>query len=338
MLRIIKCTKTGELTESQDATLIKEALASPTCLLWVDMEDPGDEEIDILLETFQFHPLAVEDVVMDTSIAKLDIFENYAFLNLHRLFYSFEKESCDRRDFEVFFSEKYIVTVHESNLGRTFARTREKIKENPKKTLAVSPSYVLIRLLELAVKDYLPVMEEWQENLDAIEQQVLAGDHDKILSQILRFKKLVATMRKSLVPEREIITQLYENPNLPWIPRKAQPYFKSAIDDVNALFQELESLGEHAKSVFDVYAAVLTIKMTESSNKLNFVMQRLTVAATIFLPLTFIVGVYGMNFEYMPEFQWPGFYYILWGIMILLVAGMLLFFKMKGWIGTPKEE
>jgi len=333
MLRILTCNKNGELVESQDSGIIRDVLADPQLNVWIDMEDPGDEDIDVLLEVFHFLPLAVEDVVIDTSIPKLDVFENYAFLNLHRVFYSFEKENCDRRDFEVFFSDKYIVTCHESNLGRTFARTREKIKDNPKKTLGVSPCYVLLRLLELAVKDYMPVMEEWQDNLESIEQQVLKGTaKDDILDQILKFKKLVATMRKSLMPEREIISELYDNPNLPWIPHKAQPYFKSAIDDVSALFNELESLGEHAKSVFDVYAAVLTIRMTESSNKLNYIMQRLTIAATIFLPLTFIVGVYGMNFDDMPELRWPGFYYILWGLMIGLVTGMIVFFKKRGWI------
>ncbi|MCC6272045.1 MAG: magnesium and cobalt transport protein CorA, partial [Deltaproteobacteria bacterium] len=108
--------------------------------------------------------------------------------------------------------------------------------------------------------------------------------------------------------------------------------FKTAMDDMNALLQDLDSLREHAGAVFDVYAAVLTIKMTESSNQLNFVMQRLTIGATIFLPLTFIVGVYGMNFEYMPEFKWPGFYYILWGLMISLAVGMIVFFRKKKWI------
>jgi len=176
-------------------------------------------------------------------------------------------------------------------------------------------------------------MEEWQDNLESIEQQVLKGTaKDDILDQILKFKKLVATMRKSLMPEREIISELYDNPNLPWIPNKAQPYFKSAIDDVSALFNELESLGEHAKSVFDVYAAVLTIRMTESSNKLNYIMQRLTIAATIFLPLTFIVGVYGMNFEYMPELRVWWAYPLLWAIMIAIGGGMYVYFRRRRWI------
>ncbi|HCU23387.1 MAG TPA: magnesium and cobalt transport protein CorA, partial [Deltaproteobacteria bacterium] len=112
----------------------------------------------------------------------------------------------------------------------------------------------------------------------------------------------------------------------------ARPYFKSAMDDMNALLQNLEALREHANSVFDVYAAILSIRLNESSHQLNYVMQRLTIGATIFLPLTFIVGVYGMNFEDMPERHWQGFYYILWALMISLVVGMLIFFRKKKWL------
>lgn len=332
MLHLLISNKNGDLQESQDIAKVREALGNPAVNFWVDIEDPTDEEIDLLLETFKFHPLAVEDVILDISAPKLDIYDGYVFLNLHRVFYNFETECCDRRDFEIFFSNHFIVTVHEKNLSRTFTHTREKIKDSPKKTLGLEPSYVLLKILELAVKDYQPVMQEWQDTLEAIEQQVLAGQKDHILDQILKFKKLVATMRKSLLPEREVVKMLYENPSMPFISNKARPYFKSAVDDFNALLQDLEALRDHAGNVFDVYAAVLTIQMTESSNKLNFVMQRLTIAATIFLPLTFIVGVYGMNFEYMPEFRWPGFYYILWGFMISLSVGMIAFFKKKKWL------
>jgi magnesium transporter len=335
MLNILICSKSGEITETQEISKLKAAFGDPELHLWVDMEDPNDEEIDLLLEVFHFHPLAIEDVIMDISMPKMDMYDTYAFLNLHRVFYNFETETCERRDFEVFFSEKFIITVHEHNLSRTFAATRERIKENPKRTLGEEPCYVLLKLLELAVKDYQPVMQEWQDTLEDIEQRVLKGgekQEDRILDHILKFKKLVATMRKSLLPEREVIKQLYENPSLSYISKKARPYFKSAIDDFNSLMQDLENLREHAGAVFDVYAAVLTIKMTESSNKLNFVMQRLTIAATIFLPLTFIVGLYGMNFKDMPEYQWEGFYYILLGGMLVLVTGMVWFFKRKKWL------
>jgi magnesium transporter len=317
---------------TQDVERLKAAKQNNSHFIWVDIEEPSEDEVDVLLDVFNFHPLSIEHVLLGVGMAKLDVYDDYAFLALHRLFYKFETETCERREFEVFFSERFIVTVHGKNLSRTFATARQRVQDRPKETLGASPSYVLLNLLELAIKDYQPVMAEWEDTLEDIERQVLKGAKEQVLDQILKFKKLVATMRKSLLPEREVYKQLNEKYVVPFVKPVARPYFKRVVDDMNALLQDLEALREHAASVFDVYAAVLTIQMTESSHQLNFVMQRLTIAATIFLPLTFIVGVYGMNFEDMPEFQWKGFYYILWGLMISLVVGMIVFFKKKKWV------
>lgn len=332
MHTIYICPPSGGLIETQDLEQLKSALEEQKANVWVDMEDPSEDEVDLLLDQFNFHPLAIEHVLLGVGAARLDVYDRYAFVALHRMFYNFETETCEKREFQVFFSERFIVTSHGKNLARTFNSARQRVKDCPRDTLGDSPSYVLLHLLELAIKDYEPIMEEWQENLEEIEQQVLKGANKDVLEEILKFKKLVGTMRKNLLPEREVFRQLDDKHVIPFITAEARPYIKSAMDDMNALLQELETLREHAGSVFDVYAAVLTIRMTESSNQLNYVMQRLTIGATIFLPLTFIVGVYGMNFEDMPEFHWAGFYYVLWGLMIALVAGMLIFFKKKKWI------
>lgn len=332
MRSIFICPPDGSLVETQDLEVLKTALEDKRANIWVDMEDPSEDEVDFLLEYFNFHPLAIEHVLLGVGAARLDIYDRYAFLALHRMFYNFDTENCEKREFQVFFNDRFIVTSHGKNLSRTFNAARQRVKDCPRDTLGDSPSYVLLHLLELAIKDYEPIMEEWQENLEEIEQQVLKGANKDVLEEILKFKKLVGTMRKNLLPEREVFRQLDDKHVIPFITTEARPYIKSAMDDMSTLLQELEALREHASSVFDVYAAVLTIRMTESSNQLNYVMQRLTIGATIFLPLTFIVGVYGMNFDDMPEFQWPGFYYILWGLMIALVLGMLMFFKKKKWL------
>ncbi|MFO1519410.1 MAG: magnesium/cobalt transporter CorA [bacterium] len=330
MLHILLFSETGQLVETHDLKLLEEAL-NDRRRVWVDLDEPTDSELEILDSVFRFHPLAVEDVKSMAGVPKINLYETYAFLVLHRVFYHFDREECERREFEVFFSEQFIVTIHRAHLARTFGTARERVREEPQETLGKGTPYVLFHLLDLAVKDHEPVIEQWQEMLEEIEHQVLKGAHEKILDQILQFKKLVTTMRKNLLPERDVIKQLYEK-SLPCISAEARPYFKNVLDDMQVLLQELESLKEHAASVFDVYAAMLSIKMTESSNNLNFVMQRLTIAATIFLPLTFIVGVYGMNFDYMPEFHWKGFYYLLWFIMIGVAGGMIFFFKKKKWL------
>lgn len=332
MKYIFLCTPEGQLTETEDVEQLKNALATGSHRIWMDLEDPTDEEIGMLSAVFNFHDLAVEQVIREVQIPKLSLYENYAFMVLHRVFYNFDKEECERREFEVFFSDKFIVTTHTKQLSRTFALARQMVREAPKDLLGKGTAFVLLRLLSLAIKDYLPVIEEWQDTLDDIEHDVLMGKHGKILDKILQFKKLVSTMRKSLLPERDVIAQFHEKTNGTFLAPEARRRFHSLMGEWQALLRDLDSLKEHASAVFEVYAAMLTIEMTEANNKLNYVMQRLTIAATIFLPLTFIVGVYGMNFQEMPEYHWGGFYFILWGLMITLVVSMVLFFKKKKWL------
>jgi len=330
MIFISILSEQGELTQTQDIELLKKALAG-NAVVWLDLESPSAEELDLLTSPFHFHPLNIEDVRKDVGIPKIDVHDRYVFLTLHRIFYHFKEETCERREFEVFLGEHFLVTIHQNHLARTFATAREQIKQNPRDTLGRGTAQVFIKLLELAIHDYFPVIEQWQERLDEIESAVLRGEDKQILDEILQFKKLVATMRKNLLPEREILIQLYDR-HIPWLNSRMRPYFKHLVDEMNALLHELDLLKEHAKSVFDVYAAMLTIRMTESSNQLNFVMQRLTIAATIFLPLTFLVGVYGMNFEFMPELHWKGGYYLIWALMLGIAGSLIYFFKKKKWL------
>ncbi|MBL7686285.1 MAG: magnesium/cobalt transporter CorA [Deltaproteobacteria bacterium] len=330
MIKILICSATGELTETEDLEQLSHAIQSQQ-KVWVDFEDPTNTDLNILETVFHFHPLTIEEAKQDVGAPKIDLYDGYAYLVLHRMFYHFETEECERREFDVFISNHFLITLHKSHLSRTFNHLRENIKLNAVESLAKDPSYVLYQLIDLAIKDHDPVIEEWQEMLEEIEHQVLKGTEENILDQILQFKKLVSTLRKNFIPEREVLKQLHEK-NLPFISNEIKPYFKSLVDDMNLLLQELDELKEQAASVFETYAAMLTLKMTEASNKMNFVMQRLTIATTIFLPLTFIVGVYGMNFENMPEMHWKYSYYAVWGTMILLVIAMIFFFKKKKWI------
>lgn len=332
MIHILITNAQGELSQTQDLEILRNTLNKSDHHVWVDLDEPDDKELQILKSVFHFNSHTIKDVKRQVEIPKITIFEKYAFMVLHRVFYHFETEKCEAREFEVYISDRYLVTVHLSHLSRTFATTREKIKESPRDTLHHSCGHVLFHLLENTIRDYLPVIETWQDDLENIEQTVLKGAHEKILDQILQFKKLVATLRRSLLPEKEVIRQLSEKVTTLFLSQEDHFLFKSVMDDMNNLLHELDNLKDHAASVFAVYTAILTIKMTEASNQLNFIMQRLTIAATIFLPLTFIVGVYGMNFDYLPELHWKYGYYLVWGFMAALSIGMVAFFKKKKWV------
>ena len=332
MIHIILWGETGEVIKTKDISLVKKALSDKQQRFWVDFDTPTKEELLHLGEIFHFHPLTLRAVREFVGIPKIDVYDDYLFLVLHRVFYHFETETCEMREYEVFFSNQFVVTTHQAHLSRTFQLTRDQICEHRTELGQHGTSYLLFRLLSLALQDYKPAVENWQDTLDSIEHSVFENNGNNVLEKILEFKKLVTHMRRCLLPEREVLIGLYENRNLNFFVRGTHPYFKVVLDSMNILMREIEGLRDHATSIFDIYSAMLTIKMTESSHRLNYAMQRLTIAATIFMPLTFIVGVYGMNFDVMPELHWKWGYYLLWGIMIGSTLGMIMFFKRKKWL------
>lgn len=330
MIHLLLWSEDGDWVETDDTgkdvvAALKKALAEKKHRVWLDVCDPSETDLKLLKELFHLHPITIRAIRERLDNPKLDIHDDYIFLVLHRIFYHFQTERCELREFEVAIADRFIITTHTNQLSRTFATAREKVLENRRECSTHGTSYILFRLLNLSIQDYLPALEEWQDALDEMEQQVLKKIRDQVLEKILDFKKLVSRMRKRLIPERDVLRELYENRNLPCVPQSMRPYFKVIMDNMNAVFLDLEALRDHAKSVFDVYA-------TMQSHHLTFVMQRLTIAATIFLPLTFIVGVYGMNFDTFPELHWKGSYFVLWGIMLILSFGMLYFFKKKKWL------
>ena len=332
MLHIFLWTQDGKILQTKDPTLLQKSLADPTQYFWLDLDAPTEEELSLLDELFHFHPLAIKAVKELVGIPKIDIYENYILLVLHRVFYHFESEECELREFEVFFSERFIVTIHPTQLSRTFQSARDQVQEHPHELGQHGTSYLLFRILSMAIQDHKPAIKAWQDMLDKIEEKVFQNVNDSILENISEFKKLVSRMRKSLLPEYEVLKNLYEDKEVTLIVKKIRPYFKMVLDNMNALLNELDSLRDHANSIFDIYAAMLTIRMHESSNQLNFIMQRLTIAATIFLPLTFIASIYGMNFKFMPELQWKWGYILVLGIMVVSTSAMIYFFRRKKWL------
>lgn len=332
MIYVFLCSSSGELTQTQDFNLLVDALEKKEGKIWVDVQDASDEERDLLAQMFHFSPQTLEDIRQIIGTPKLDLFDEHAFLVLHRIFYNFETETCERREFEIFLSDHFIVTTHTTSLSRTFAATREKVREHPKELLARGTSFVLLTLLDLFIKDYLPIFNEWEDTLDKIEEDVLKGTQIDILDQFLQFKKLITQMRKNLIPQREVIKLLQDAKSHPAFAHSSRNGFKTLLENMNSLLHELDTLKEHNTSIFEIYVATLSLKTNEASHQLNVVIQRLTLGATIFMPLTFIVGVYGMNFKHMPELDWQASYFILWGIMIALAVGMIVYFKKKKWI------
>ncbi len=299
--------------------------------IWIDLVQPGPEEWKALSKEFGIDADIVQDLEQNSPLPRMHSFKNFDFILLHRVFYHFDSQTCEHRGVAIFRGHRFLITVHQPNLSRLFENIGNLAKGHPEAFLAKGNSRLFLHLLEGLVADYGPILNQWQEELEEIEESIIRGSQDPVTERILRFKKLVILLRKALVPQRQVLIQVYERLSLIESEEVIRPFLKDVSEEVSTLLRELEGLGTQAASVFEIYAANLTLDMSKSSHQMNITMQRLSVMSAIFLPLTFIVGVYGMNIEGIPELKWPNFYYFLWGTMIGVVVALLYIFKKMKW-------
>lgn len=329
---------------------LKNPKDSPS--LWVDLQDLDPPSFEVIGQYFAFHPLSLRTTLKGKDENPvLQLFDDHAYMLLHRIFYRFEDESVDYRPVSAFFSSQLLVTFHSSNLSRLFHGLRQRAEGAPNQHYQFGVGTILLGVIEGLIADYQPILENWQEELDQLEEQVLharahpsekkkepipsaaptQGTGSDMIPKILKFKKLAGNLRKSLHPQRQVLAQLNDHARNPWLDEHERPWVKHVLEDWNSLLREIDHLRTHVAGVFEVYATALTLEMTRSANQQNRVMQRLNVITAIFLPLTFIVGVYGMNIPDIPEIKMPGFYSLLWGFMLGLSVSLVALFKWMRW-------
>ena len=312
----------GSLTTDLSYDQVRAFLRSPEGMLWVDLETPSDEEYRILSEVFRFHPLAVEDAHKEIDLPKVDLYDGYVYLVVHRINVDFSERRVAPREMDIFLSDRFLVTVHDE-VSVSTADVGARIAATPS-LLAAGPDIVMHEIIDRIVDRYLPVLDRWEEEIDELEEVILSGTSpDGVLEGALRLRREVAELRKSLGPQRDILQRLSRR-DVPYVSEKAALYFRDVQDHLVRILQTLESQREHIASLFEAY-------MATTSNRLNMVMKRLTSLATIFLPLTFIAGIYGMNFEHMPGQDWAYGFLMVCALMGALGTGMILYFKKQGW-------
>lgn len=317
-----KLARNGTLQTDLGREEIREWLKTRDGMLWVDLEMPSDEEFTLLSDVFRFHPLAVEDAHREIELPKVDVYDGYVYLVVHRINVDPAERRCAPNEMDIFLSDRYLVTVHEE-VSQSIAEVRARIDASPT-LLSAGPDFVMHDIIDRVVDRYMPVLDHWDEEIDDLEEKILVGRRkDDVLETALKFRRDVANLRKSLGPQRDILQKMARR-DVPFISEKAALYFRDVQDHLVAIFNRLETQREHIASLFEAY-------MATASTRLNEVMKRLTALATIFLPLSFVAGVYGMNFEHMPGLEWPhGFFYVM-ALMGAITAGMLWLFKREGW-------
>lgn len=279
--------------------------------------------LSILGENFKLHPLVIEDIVNTTQRPKLEEFEGYLFITVKMIVYNRKESRLRSEHVSLVCGEGYVLSFLE-DAGDVFEPIRQRIASGRGQIRKNGSGYLLYALLDAIVDYYFQVIEELGEVIEALEEEVVANPSPATLRGIHRIKRELIVLRRSVWPMREIVNVLLRE-ETPLISKGTRVFLRDLYDHTIQVADTVETLRDIMSSALDVY-------LSSVSNRLNEVMKVLTVMSSIFIPLTFIVGIYGMNFDYMPELRWRYGYPTLVGFMAILSLFLLAFFKRKRWL------
>jgi len=296
---------------------------------WVQVNGQADPEtLRNLGDLFNLHDLALEDVLNSGQRPKVEIYDDQLFIIAAMPFY--DGETLDIVQVSLFVGRDYLICLCPLEED-PFEPVRKRMRQpNNRRFASRGIDYLLYALLDLITDSGFPVLEQFGYQLEEMETALLENPSHKILADIHGLKRELLLLRRVLWPQRELLTSLMRTEDQ-LITGDTQIYFRDCHDHAVQIIELLESFREMATSMVDIY-------LSSISQRTNETMRMLTIIATIFIPLTFVVGVYGMNFENsdspwaMPELGWYFGYPLIWGVMIAIAAGLIWFFKRRGWM------
>jgi len=291
--------------------------------VWVDLSNPTPEEGRILSDVFKFHELAIEDALSEIHHPKVESYGTYLYLILHGIDFRESEHLFRTQDVDFFVGEQYLVTVHPGS-SRSLERIRDVCSRN-ERALGEGPMALLHRLVDSMVDHYRPEIDKLNERLDALEEEIFERPNPTLSRKILDFKADVSSLRRVVLPQRDAIARLGRR-EFPMISEQIAYRFRDVHDHLVRLADEAMFFQDRVTSLLDAHLSLV-------SNQLNSVMKVLTIIATIFMPLTVLTGMWGMN---VPLLAFPGgdaaqFWWIA-GAMLLVSTVMLWFFRKQRWI------
>ena len=290
---------------------------------WINLYGLHDIDlIEQLGENFGIHKLALEDILNTTHRPKFEIFDDYVLIILKMLSFDEEKVHVIAEQFSFVFGKKHVLSFQERR-GDVFNGVRERLERKSGRIRHRGTDYLVYALIDSVVDSYFHILERIGDHLEALEQDLIREPTQDCLNRIYHFKNQLLALRKSIWPLREVIAEMQKE-ECTLIDPSTQVFLRDLYDHSIQVIDTVEIFRDTVSGLLDLY-------MSSVSNRMNEVMKVLTIMASIFIPLTFIAGIYGMNFEYMPELKWRWAYPAIWMVMGATVAGMVLFFKKKRW-------
>jgi magnesium transporter len=306
---------------------------------WIDIVGLGNEDkLQALGEIFNLHPLTLEDMVNIPQRPKVEEYEDYLFIVI-QMAILLDHQGFLLEQISLIVGKNYVITVQEEGKYDSLEGVRERIRLNKGSIRQQKAGYLAYSIWDAIVDGYFPVLESYGERIEELENEILINPNERTLSKIYQIRQELLSLRRAIWPQRDTLNALLRDEYLV-IDKTIKPYLRDCYDHVVQILDVIENYREFANGLMDFY-------LSSVSNKMNEIMKTLTVISTIFIPLTFVVGVYGMNFNpdkspyNMPELEWYWGYVFVWGLMLTIALGLVLFFWRRGWfksLSTVKKR
>jgi magnesium transporter len=313
----------------EDKTISIEQLQAPSntasTITWLNVQGIHDvHAVEKIGEKFHLHPLMLEDVLNTTGRAKVDEYDNYLYVVLKILFFNRESKEVESKQISVVLGDHFVITFQEGDGWDHLDPLRLRILENKGRIRRLGADYLAYAIIDTIVDNYFVVLEGIGSEIERLEEELLIRPDQQTLSQIHHARWETIYMRRAIWPVREVVATLEKIESHLFRPT-THLFLRDLYDHTIQVLETLENFHDMTAGILDIY-------LSQMSYKLNEVMKVLTIISTIFIPLTFIVGLYGMNFKYMPELEWAWGYPLVWGVMIAVGIGMLIYFRKRKWI------
>lgn len=291
---------------------------------WINIDGVHNTEIINKIDThFGIHPLILEDIVQTGQRPKIDDFGNYLFILIKMVCWRPDYEDIEAEQVSLLVGSNYVISFQEKS-GDVFGEIRDRIRKGKGRIRKMGADYLAYCLLDAVVDNYFLVLEKFDEIESVLDERIVDGFSPEMSKQIHMTKRNLIFLKKQVWPLRDVISSMIRSESK-LIQDTTDIYLRDLYEHTIQVMDSIESFREMLSGLHDVYLAMM-------SNRMNEVMKVLTMFSTIFIPLTFIVGVYGMNFDYMPELHWKWGYPGVLGFMFILVFSMIMYFRRKRWI------
>lgn len=296
-----------------------QRLMSGDSMVWVDVERGNKKDFEFVSKTFKLHPLTLEDMRNSNSLPKIDIVgKEYTMVIFHEIYYDKQVKKIRMSEVDFCMGKNFIITVHTA-ASASIEAVRKKFMTGMYPS--IGPDKIMHGIMDMEVDGYMTMMDQLDSEIENLENRLLKGKTDGILGILSNHRREVSDLRRIVGPQREIISKIYHGES-PMVSEGMLFYFRDISDTMFRFYSSLESHRDAITSAFETYTSI-------QSNAINMVLKQLSIISTVFLPMSFIAGIYGTNFDFVPGLSHAYGFYMMLFLLMTVGVGMYVYFKRK---------